>query len=255
MRSLYNHPKYYDLAFSYRNITSEVDTIEKCIKIYSKVPVQTVLELGCGSCPHMLEIVKRGYTYVGIDINPRMIQYSLEKAYNHQDKVKLVQASMVDFELDHQVDFVCTMLGSLYVQNTEQLISHFHSVSKILKSGGLYFLDWCVDFSPLTDVSDYWTTEDSLLNIFTEVNYRLRLHNIVEQLYTETVDVKVTENGRVRKFRESHLRRAIYPQEFVLASTKLSPFELVGWWNNWNLNKPLTGKERNVRPMILLRRL
>ena len=41
-------------------------------------------------------------------------------------------------------------------------------------------------------------------------------------MYTETVDVKVTENGRVRKFRESHLRRAIYPQEFVFASTKLA---------------------------------
>jgi hypothetical protein len=60
---VYDNPKYYEIAFSFRDIPAEVDVLEECFKWFSKIPVKSVLELGCGNSPHMEELVKRGYQY------------------------------------------------------------------------------------------------------------------------------------------------------------------------------------------------
>ena len=48
MSDVYDSPKYYELAFSYRNIAHEVDTFEECIRRHSRVPVDAFLELVSG---------------------------------------------------------------------------------------------------------------------------------------------------------------------------------------------------------------
>lgn len=63
MADLYDHPKYYDIAFSYRDIPKEVDVFEECIRRFAKTPVKRMLELCCGPAPHMVELVKRGYQW------------------------------------------------------------------------------------------------------------------------------------------------------------------------------------------------
>ena len=62
MHDVYNNPKYYEIAFSYRDIPAEVDVLEQVIEQYSHIPVSTVLELGCGPAPHLAELARRGLT-------------------------------------------------------------------------------------------------------------------------------------------------------------------------------------------------
>jgi SAM-dependent methyltransferase len=77
---VYHNPKYYELAFSFRDIPAEVDVFEALIKQYSRIPVTQVLELGCGPAPHLEELVRRGYTYVGLDLSRSMLAYAQKKA-------------------------------------------------------------------------------------------------------------------------------------------------------------------------------
>ena len=51
LESIYGFPQYYEIAFSYRDIASEVDVMEEAIRRYSKIPVHNVLELACGNSP------------------------------------------------------------------------------------------------------------------------------------------------------------------------------------------------------------
>ena len=37
--NLYDYPRYYEIAFSYRDIGKEVDVMEECIRRFSKIPV------------------------------------------------------------------------------------------------------------------------------------------------------------------------------------------------------------------------
>jgi len=63
--TVYGNPKYYDIAFSFRDIPKEVETIEQCIRDYSKIPVINVLEIASGTSPHMDVLVGRGNVYTG----------------------------------------------------------------------------------------------------------------------------------------------------------------------------------------------
>lgn len=72
-----------------------------------------MLEIGCGNCPHLEELVKRGYEYIGIDLSETMLEYSRQKASAIGESVQLFQANMVNFSLDSMVDFAYVLLGSL----------------------------------------------------------------------------------------------------------------------------------------------
>lgn len=61
MSEVYDYPEYYEIAFSWRDIPTEVDLFEECIRRFSKIQVKSVLEIGCGNSPHMEELIKRGY--------------------------------------------------------------------------------------------------------------------------------------------------------------------------------------------------
>ena len=253
MESIYSFPHYYEIAFSYRDIPAEVDVMEEAIAKYSKIPVNTVLELACGNSPHMLELIDRGYTYYGLDLNPTMIEFAQQKAASKNCEAKFYLADLTDFKLNEPVDFLYIMLGSLYVGNTEGLLSHFTSAEAGLKQGGLYFLDWCIDFEPLSHTVDSWVMRRGGITVNTR--YTTRLHNAAEQLYEENILFTIKEKGAERTLLHKGMRRAIFPQEFMLAATKLHNFEFVGWWNDWNLQQPLgEGRGEIVRPITVLRR-
>lgn len=256
MDNIYSFPQYYEIAFSYRDIMSEVDVMEQAMAQYSHLTTNSVLELACGNSPHMVELASRGYSYHGLDLSPTMLDFARQKTEEYNFTANFIEGNLVDFQLPEPVDFIYTMLGSLYVSNTEELISHFSSVEKALKPGGLYFLDWCVDFTPLDHVLDSWVMRKNKITVTT--HYTTRPHNPAEQLYRENITFTVKDRGKQHRLLHSGLRRAIFPQEFLLVTTKLHNFEFLGWWNNWDWKQPLgeeLGQEDEiVRPITILRR-
>lgn len=252
MSKLYDNPKYYEIAFSYRDIPYEVNILEECMKRYSLIPVSKVLELGSGNSPHMEELLKRGYQYYGLDISEEMVRYSKKKVLSTGKSAHFIQADMTNFSLEFEVDFVFVMLGSLYVRNNEELFSHFDSVSKVLKRGGLYLLDWCVNFSPLTDTGESWQMEKDGKKICAQV--ATGVINKIEQTFEEKITVIVNDNSFKDKFEAHNIRRAIYPQEFLLLLKLRNDFDFIGWWNDWDLEQPLKGTEKINRPIILIRK-
>lgn len=253
--SIYSYPEYYEIAYSYRDIPVEADVMEEAIARYSHIPVKTVLELACGNSPHMLELISRGYQYEGLDISSTMLDFAREKAAAAGVNPRFHLANFIDFKLEHKVDFTYIMLGSLYVSNTNELLQHFGAVQRALRPGGLYFLDWCVDFSSLNYTQDRWVMRREETTVAT--HYITRLHNAAEQLYTEEITFTIKDGQRRRRLVHRGQRRAIFPQEFILAATKLNQFEFLGWWNDWNWHQPLAeaGQKEIVRPITVLRRL
>lgn len=261
MQTLYDHPIYYDIAFSFRDIATEVDVFEESIRRFSRIPVKRVLEIGCGTSPHMEQLIKRGYEYVGIDISDTMLEYSQRKASTMKamvasvNSVNLVHANMVEFSLEMMVDFAYVMLGSLDVKNTAELVSHFDSVARVLKRGGLYFLDWCIQFDSLSNSRDVWQLERNGIRI--KATYSATILNRVEQTFEEVITLVVEDHGQEKTIVEKNIKRAIYPQEFLLFVAGGDDFEFVGWWNNWDFSRPLQrieGIEPINRPIAIIRR-
>jgi len=252
MSKLYDNPKYYEIAFSFREIYHEVDVFEEAIKKFSRIPVKRVLEIGCGNSPHLEELIKRGYEYIGIDLSKAMIRYSQKKASTIRGSAKFVCANMVDFSLNTKVDFAYILLGSLYVKNTKELISHFNSVSQVLKKGGLYFLDGCIQFTPSTRYSESWEIEHKGIKVKT--TYSTQIVNSLEKTFEEVILLNVNDKGKTKKIVERTIKHSIYPQEFLFFIANRKDFEFIGFWNNWNLSQPLQGTNRISRPIAIVRK-
>lgn len=253
MNDVYKNPKYYEIAFSFRDIAAEVDVLEQVIKQYSHIPVSTVLELGCGPALHLAELTRRKYHYIGLDLSPAMLEYAQNKADAINASARFELADMTNFGLVEQVDFAFILLGSLEVRSTAELISHFDSVSRVLKPGGLFFLDWCVTFALSEESKDSWEMVSGRINVKT--TFQTTLVNLVEQICEESLTLEVDDDGEKKVFRETAMARRIYPQEFLLFVAARSDFEFVGWWNNWDLTQPLGETQKIGRPITILRRV
>ncbi len=253
MNGVYQNPKYYEIAFSFRDIVGEVDVFEDVIRKYSLIPVSKMFELGCGPAPHLEELARRGYEYLGLDLNLEMLAYAETKAQAINASARFHQADMTDFKTAEDVDFAFVLLGSLQARNTAELVSHFDSVGRALKSGGLYLLDWCINFAPNTEESESWEMAKGPANVKT--TYQTKLIHPVEQVIEETLTLDIDDAGAKKVIVEKWVRREIYPQEFLMFIANRIDFEFIGWWNDWDLTQPLDGAREINRPITVLRRL
>lgn len=255
---IYDYPDYYEVPFSFRDIPHEVNVFEQCIKLFSRIPVHRVLELACGPAPHMAELISRGYEYIGIDLNERMLDYARTKASRAGISPTLLNKNIVRFTLEQPVDFAFILLGSLYVADDNELSDHLNSVATALSPGGLYLLDWCLQFDRSLEASDSWVNEKDGLRI--ETSFSLRPIDPAGKTFEEIITMKVEGSGEGLELEERHIKRAIYSEEFLSAIEKAGRFEFVGNWNNWNLDEPITAEmmqsdnSKIVRPITVIRR-
>ena len=129
---VYDNPKYYEIAFSFRDIAAEVDVFEHAIKQYARIPVTTVLELGCGPAPHLIELAQRNYRYIGLDLSSSMLACAQGRADAADANTRFDLADMTDFRLDEQVQFAYVMLGSLAARNTALWMANRKSAGRPL---------------------------------------------------------------------------------------------------------------------------
>jgi SAM-dependent methyltransferase len=255
MKKFYDYPEYYQLAFSFRDIKHEVDIFEECFRRFSKIPVGEVLELACGPSPHLEELARRGYKYTGLDNSQKMLDYARNKARTLRIPASFILADMLNFTMETKADFAYLLLGSLFVKSTKDILSHFAGVAEALKPGGLYLLDWCIDFLlGALPKEENWTEEKEGVKI----DIRFIDEGVVErtaQLSKYRIDAEVIDQGEHIHLGNEVIVRRIFPQEFLLLVEKTKKFEFVGWWNNWDLAQPIDQAERIARPITLVRRI
>jgi SAM-dependent methyltransferase len=252
---IYDFPQYYEVAFSFREFAREAQFLHTSIQRFSDVTVKWVLEIACGTAPHAGELTRLGYRYMGLDINPAMLEYASFKWRDISPRPELLKADMVSFDTPCQVEFAFVMLGSLYLNSAAQLTSHFDAVSRCLRKGGLYFLDWCVQFVDPMAADGSTVTAHSDDGIDVESTFGITLLDRAQHLYEEVWTMNVNDNGKRHQFRMVECNRALLPQEFLEFVDGRHDFELVGWWRDWDFDKPITDTLEIDRPVVLLRRI
>jgi SAM-dependent methyltransferase len=251
---IYDYPQYYEVAFSFRDIPKEVSFMRRCIEHYSRINVRWVFEVACGFAPHAEELANVGYRYLGLDNNRNMLDYAVSKWRHLDPRPEFLEGDMTSFEAPREVDFAFVMLGSLYLNGLKDMTSHFDSLARCLKPGGLYFLDWCVQFEdPLKYANNNAVTYERG-GISVESKFNIRLVDQAEQMYEEIWTLDVNDRGRRRKLQMIERNRAIAPNEFLAFVRNRSDFEFVGWWKDWDLEQPITETSAVIRPVALLRR-
>ncbi len=250
---LYDYPHYYEAAFSFRDIASEAAVIEEALRRYSDIHVRTALELGCGTAPHAGELAASGRRYLGLDINHNMLDYARRRWSGVSPEPTFLHGDMTAFHLGHPVDFAFVLLGSLYAESPGELASHFDSVARALNPGGIYLLDGCVQFGdPLDFDGSTYTLERDGIRV--ESHFALRLLDAETDLYEESWTVTVNDRGVEKVFHTVERNRSLKAEAFLDLVAASRNFELVGWFDDWDLAAPLSVHSKSTRPLVLLRR-
>jgi SAM-dependent methyltransferase len=101
-----------------------------------------ILELGCGTGSMAVELAKRGYDMIALDLSADMLSVAYEKAHRAKTNILFLNQDMREFELYGTVDAVICLLDSLnYMTSFNDIEKVFRLVNNYLNPGGMFIFD------------------------------------------------------------------------------------------------------------------
>jgi len=130
-----NYAKKYDDESFTKGTIGEVDFIEKEID-YNKS--FRILDIGCGTGRHSIELAKRGYNVVGIDLSESMLKRAKEKARNENAKVDFIQADARHLNFNNKFDLAIMLCeGAFPLMETDEMnYAILENAANALKQNG-----------------------------------------------------------------------------------------------------------------------
>ena len=128
-------PQYNDNVFT-KNTLAEVDFLLEELQL---PPGSAILDVGCGTGRHSIELAKRGYAMTGLDLSAEMLAIAEKTAQAQGVEVEWVQKSAVDFSFPPRFDAViglCEGAFGLLSQSDDvidQPLAILSNVSRSLK--------------------------------------------------------------------------------------------------------------------------
>ncbi|MFX0034838.1 MAG: class I SAM-dependent methyltransferase [Candidatus Hermodarchaeota archaeon] len=245
----YNFPKYYDKAFT-RDVRSDINFFEKCFQQYSDITVKKILEPACGPGMFLEILPQYGYYSLGYDLNPAMVNYSIERLNKcglSINQANAIVGNMKNVEFDNEFDAAFICINSLgYLRNDEEIISHFKAMNKSIKKGGLYIVEIsckCDNLRNEKKFDDTWSIKEKDLEL--ELTWAINWYDLERRIRHVDFQMVVVENGKKIVLEESHELRLWLFDEFKWFFES-NGFKLVAIYDqNYNVvseNIPITGE-------------
>jgi SAM-dependent methyltransferase len=141
MRNSLDEAEEYDL-FGYPETTAqECDFLEAVFARFGQ-NVQTLLDIGCGTGRHALEMNRRGYRVTGVDYAPEMLARAGQKALAEGLAVSFVQQDITALDLGRDFDAAYVLYNSMcLLTENEALLRFLNGVHTCLRSDGLFIVE------------------------------------------------------------------------------------------------------------------
>jgi SAM-dependent methyltransferase len=246
---MYSAPRLYEIAFD-MNRKEEVDFLIHCFKRYARRPVGRLLDIACGTGPHLVRLADRGYQVVGLDLSADNIQFLEHRLAAKGHRGELIVGDMTDFRLARPVDAaICMQDSQGHLLTNEQLLAHLRCVGRALRRGGLYVFDRYMA-SSWTDPARSWSWSRRRGRLIVRASFSA-LHDVdpVTQVFRERLMLEAVENGTRRVYRQTHLSRMVFPQELRALVALAGGFEFVQWFFGFTPRKLL---ERSRHPLLMV---
>ena len=161
----YGEPRYYDIAFGW-DPSREVEFLGQVGAKLARRPVNSVIELGCGTGSMLLALAKQGYAVAGLDLSRPMLDFARAKVAAQKQPVELFLKDMAEFSLFRRFDAaVCFRNTFSYLNPIERAESHLRHVAQHLEAGGIYLIDLTLvqpDGEPAPAVEEWSESHDQV---------------------------------------------------------------------------------------------
>jgi SAM-dependent methyltransferase len=250
----YTAPRLYEIAFD-MNRKGEVDFLVHCFKRFARRPVRRVLDIACGTGPHLVRLAERGYRLSGLDLSQRNIAFLGERLAANRLAADLVVGDMTDFRLATPVDAaICMQDSQGHLLTNAQLLAHLRAVARNLRKGGLYVFDRYMA-SSWTNPARSWSWSRRRGGLIVRASFSA-LHDVdpVAQVFKEHMTLEAVENGTRRVYRQTHRSRMVFPQELRGLVELAGGFEFVQWFFGFKPHQVLEKSRHPLLMVVVLRR-
>ena len=258
---LYLHPRFYDIAFDFRNLKKEYNFLTGLYeKNVGRLP-HSIVDIACGPAYHAIYFSRKNhieYSY-GLDLSSRMVEYAREKNRAEGGKAEIIQGDMITFTLPHKVDLALCMIASIHMLTTnDELLEHLNSVASNLNPGGLYVIELQHprdNFEEQQDDTNIWDMEADGTKVFVQWGTEDDPFDPITQVHRTKVTMQVKEKGKKRRtyiFTDPY--RIIPFQEFQLLIKCSNKFNYVGSYGKFDLRKKMDNSKASWRMIAALQK-
>lgn len=238
---------YKSFAYIYDRLMYDIDYaawtdyMEEIFKKYKRKP-ELVLDLGCGTGSLCLEMSKRGYDMIGIDISEDMLSCAREKsAAAGQNNILFINQDMAGFELYGTVDAILCLMDSInYVTDKREANKIFKLVHNYLNPGGLFIFDINTEYKLENILGNnvFYDVSDDITYIWQNRYEKKR------KICEFDLTFFVREGEIYRRYEELHEERAYSVKDMEDFIYK-NGMELLGIYNDLSF-KPYNSKSERV---------
>lgn len=209
----------YDGLYASKDYPDECDLIEKAIKRYAAIKPTTLLDLGCGTGGHAIELGRRGYDVTGVDLSQSMVNLAADKSTGllPSQRPLWICGDVREFKTGVQYDLAIMMFAVVgYLTSNGDVLAGLRNVRRHLKPGALFICDFWYGPSVLAV-----RPTDRVREVTTSSGKVIRVANTSLDIRKHTADVSfklwTLEHGQlVGETSEKHCLRYFFPQEFAL---------------------------------------
>ena len=200
-----------------------------------------LLDLGCGTGSVTELLAESGFDMIGIDNSEEMLEIAMEKREESGLDILYLLQDMREFELYGTVKGVVSICDSMnYILDDEDLLDVFKLVHNYLDNEGIFIFDMNTMYKYEQILADNTFAEDREESSFIWENY----YDEEEEINQYDLSLFVMEeDGRYRKYEETHLQRA-YEQQCVEELIKESGLELLHVYDAFTKDLPAEDSQR-----------
>ena len=214
------YSQYYNLLYRDKDYGGESSYVadiferEKCGK--------KLLDLGCGTAKHAIELVDRGFDILGVELSEQMLARALKAKSSispaSKGRLRLVQGDACTFRAGEFFDIVSALFHVVSYQTTnESLRGFFTTAAAHLRPNATFLFDCWYGPAVLRTLPEprMKTGQNDDCEVIRFATPRLRPNdNVVEVHYR--ILVKSVDTGQWAEFREQHDMRYLFLPELQL---------------------------------------
>lgn len=173
--------KYWIQPITQERTDREVDAI---IKFLQLTPTSRVLDLCCGQGRHSLELARRGYKVVGLDLSETLLDFSRAAAEEQGLDIEFIHGDMRAIPGSGEFDGVFNFYTAFgYFERDEDNQAVLDAVGAALKPKGKFLLDYpCLEGRmPQWKQQEFFEYDDGTI----------MLHEMLHDTFNQTIENKV----------------------------------------------------------------
>ncbi|MFO1218983.1 MAG: class I SAM-dependent methyltransferase [Burkholderiaceae bacterium] len=223
---------HYDSFYAQKDYRAECDLIERAAGLHGGgSSISTVLDVGCGTGGHAIELASRGYGVTGVDLSTAMLDRAVAKAssLDSSRRPAFRHGDVRDFDAGREHDLAIMMFAVIgYLTDNADVLAGLRNVRRHLRVGGLFLCDFWYGPSvlavrPTDRIRVLRDGENCVIRAAsTSMDPIHHCADVTIQLWTLHADRLIGETT------ESHRLRYFFPQEFrlMLSTSGFEPITL-----------------------------